>query len=195
MLSALMSHVDVGRAIIALTISITLFIYVRAEANPPEVASFEVPVDLVDIPPGLLVAPGQPPSVRVRVSAPRETLTGIRTSSLRAYIDLRRGRNGIDEYPVGVELPDPRVHLSDVVPSEIPVRLEELIDRRVPVRVNRIGTVPFGYEAGIAEVEPNEITESVRTAGLAQTSNVSVGNDWAGTRLVSPKSAKRIFGS
>lgn len=39
-------------------------------------------------------------------------------------------------------------------------------------------------------VEPSDIAEAVPTAGLAQTSNISVGPDWTGTRLVSPKSAK-----
>jgi hypothetical protein len=39
-------------------------------------------------------------------------------------------------------------------------------------------------------VEPSDIAEAVPTAGLAQTSNISVGTDWTGTRLVSPKSAK-----
>jgi hypothetical protein len=39
-------------------------------------------------------------------------------------------------------------------------------------------------------VEPSEIAEAVPTAGLAQTSNISVGHDWVGIRLVSPKSAK-----
>ncbi|MBB5959844.1 hypothetical protein FHS29_006466 [Saccharothrix tamanrassetensis] len=39
-------------------------------------------------------------------------------------------------------------------------------------------------------VEPSDIAESVATAGLAQTSNVSVSTDWMATRLVAPKSAK-----
>jgi hypothetical protein len=39
-------------------------------------------------------------------------------------------------------------------------------------------------------VEASEIAEAVPTAGLAQTSSVSVGGDWSATRLVSPKSAK-----
>jgi hypothetical protein len=39
-------------------------------------------------------------------------------------------------------------------------------------------------------VEPSEIAEAVPTAGLAQTSNINVGTDWIGVRLVSPKSAK-----
>jgi SAM-dependent methyltransferase len=39
-------------------------------------------------------------------------------------------------------------------------------------------------------VEPSEIGESAPTAGLSQTSTVSAGRDWSGSRLVSPK-AKR----
>ncbi|WP_018683041.1 DUF3052 domain-containing protein [Actinokineospora enzanensis] len=39
-------------------------------------------------------------------------------------------------------------------------------------------------------VEPSDIAEAVPTAGLARTSSVSVGPDWSGTRLVSPKSVK-----
>jgi hypothetical protein len=39
-------------------------------------------------------------------------------------------------------------------------------------------------------VEPADIAEAVPTAGLAQTSNISVGPEWAGIRLVSPRSAK-----
>ncbi len=39
-------------------------------------------------------------------------------------------------------------------------------------------------------VEPSEIGEAAPTAGLAQTSSVSAGQDWAGTRLVAPKAAR-----
>jgi len=39
-------------------------------------------------------------------------------------------------------------------------------------------------------VEPSEIAEAAPTAGLSQTSNVSVSDKWAGARLVAPKAAK-----
>ena len=39
-------------------------------------------------------------------------------------------------------------------------------------------------------VEPSEIAEAAPTAGLSQTSNVSVGEGWAGSRLVAPKAAR-----
>lgn len=39
-------------------------------------------------------------------------------------------------------------------------------------------------------VEPSDIAEAAQTAGLAQTSNVTIGDDWVATRLVRPHSAK-----
>jgi hypothetical protein len=39
-------------------------------------------------------------------------------------------------------------------------------------------------------VEPSEIQESARTAGLQQTSNLSVGQDWSGVRLATPRGVR-----
>ncbi|GAB3120259.1 DUF3052 domain-containing protein [Streptomyces calidiresistens] len=36
-------------------------------------------------------------------------------------------------------------------------------------------------------VEPGEVDEAARTAGLAQTKTINAGGDWAGSRLVTPK--------
>ena len=36
-------------------------------------------------------------------------------------------------------------------------------------------------------IEPSEIGEAAPTAGLTQTSSVSAGRNWAGTRLVAPR--------
>ncbi|WP_405481486.1 DUF3052 domain-containing protein [Streptomyces sp. NBC_00009] len=40
-------------------------------------------------------------------------------------------------------------------------------------------------------VEPSEIGEAATTAGLSQTKSISVGKDWAGSRLVTPKAAAK----
>jgi hypothetical protein len=40
-------------------------------------------------------------------------------------------------------------------------------------------------------VEPEDIADAAPTAGLQQTSTVSAGRDWQGTRLVAPRAGKR----
>nr|WP_223188256.1 DUF3052 domain-containing protein [Streptomyces sp. TRM68416] len=39
-------------------------------------------------------------------------------------------------------------------------------------------------------VEPSDISEAATTAGLSASKSVSVGKDWSGSRLVTPKGAK-----
>ncbi len=39
-------------------------------------------------------------------------------------------------------------------------------------------------------VEPSEIGEAAPTAGLSQTSSLSAGRDWLGTRLVAPRARR-----
>ncbi|WEH42050.1 DUF3052 domain-containing protein [Streptomyces sp. NBC_01218] len=39
-------------------------------------------------------------------------------------------------------------------------------------------------------VEPSDVSDAAQTAGLSQTKSISVGKDWTGTRLVTPKTAR-----
>lgn len=59
-----------------------------------------------------------------------------------------------------------------------------MIDDGAPIWLMTPKTGRDGY------VEPSEIGEAASTAGLAQTSSVSAGKDWSGSRLVTPKTAK-----
>ncbi|MGW7296026.1 DUF3052 domain-containing protein [Streptomyces xiamenensis] len=40
-------------------------------------------------------------------------------------------------------------------------------------------------------IEPSEIGEAAKTAGLAQTKNLNAGKDWTGSRLLTPKAARK----
>ena len=68
--------------------------------------------------------------------------------------------------------------------------VDALMDAMGPLADNGVIWVLTPKTGRDGHVEPSEIAEAVPTAGLAQTSNVSVGDDWSATRLVSPKSAK-----
>lgn len=68
--------------------------------------------------------------------------------------------------------------------------VDALMDAMGPLADNGVIWVLTPKTGRDGHVEPSDIAEAVPTAGLAQTSNVSVGDDWAATRLVSPKSAK-----
>ena len=67
---------------------------------------------------------------------------------------------------------------------------DALIDARGPLDENGVIWVLTPKTGQPGHVEPSEIAEAVPTAGLAQTSTASIGDDWTATRLVAPKSAK-----
>ncbi|MCE7011898.1 DUF3052 domain-containing protein [Kibdelosporangium philippinense] len=66
---------------------------------------------------------------------------------------------------------------------------DTLLDVRSPLADTGVIWVMTPKNGRDGHVEPSEISEAVSTAGMAQTSNISVGDDWMATRLVSPKSA------
>ncbi|RZS38837.1 DUF3052 family protein [Herbihabitans rhizosphaerae] len=68
--------------------------------------------------------------------------------------------------------------------------VDTLINIRPPLAEDGVIWVLTPKTGRDGHVEPRDIAEAVPTAGLSQTSNVNVGDDWSGTRLVAPKSAK-----
>jgi hypothetical protein len=68
--------------------------------------------------------------------------------------------------------------------------VEALMDATSPLAENGVIWVLTPKTGRDGHVEPADIAEAVPTAGLSQTSNISLGAEWTGTRLVAPKSAK-----
>ena len=68
--------------------------------------------------------------------------------------------------------------------------VDALVDARGALAENGVVWVLTPKTGRSGHLEPSEIAEAAPTAGLSQTSNVSVSEEWAGARLVSPKSDK-----
>lgn len=69
--------------------------------------------------------------------------------------------------------------------------VDAIMDARTPLDESGVIWVLTPKTGQPGHVEPSEIAEAVPTVGLAQTSNISVGANWAGTKLVSPKSKSK----
>ena len=68
--------------------------------------------------------------------------------------------------------------------------VDALINARGPLADNGVVWVLTPKTGRPGHLEPSEIAEAAPTAGLTQTSNVTVSQGWAGSRLVAPKSGK-----
>jgi hypothetical protein len=68
--------------------------------------------------------------------------------------------------------------------------VEELLEVITPLADSGVVWVLTPKTGRPGHVEPSDIAEAAPTAGLSQTSNISVADGWTGARLVSPKAAK-----
>lgn len=118
----------------------------------------EASLTLLNVPPDLVITSDVPRAVLVRLRGPLERLQAI--EKLGAVINLEQAREGESLYPVDrklVNLP-PSVEVVGLSPFEVPLRLEELAVRQVPVRPTLVGTVAEGFAVIGTTVEPSMVT-------------------------------------
>ena len=154
--------VDFGRAAFALALSVLLYVVALSETNPEDRRELRdpVPVEVVNRPAGLVMTE-RPPAVHVLVRAPTSAFTRLRADSFSAQVDASTAHAGDNQgLPVVVRWTDPDVRSADPDPATVSVRLEEIQERVLPVRVNLAGQVPTGYLLGTPRADPPTITVS-----------------------------------
>lgn len=139
----------------ALVLSLSLWIFVANEENPPRTGVFTQPiaVEPVNVPAGLDTV-GEIDPIQVRIVAPADLWPRLAPSYFRATVDLSAAAEGGYEAPVKVTSADSRVRLLEVIPTKALVRLEPLEEAEVPVKVNLQGQVAAGYAANMPMVNP-----------------------------------------
>ncbi|MFP5023462.1 DUF3052 domain-containing protein [Pseudonocardia phyllosphaerae] len=68
--------------------------------------------------------------------------------------------------------------------------VDTLVDARTPLADDGIVWVLTPKTGRDGHLAPSEIAEAAPTAGLSQTSNATLGDDWVGSKLVPPKQGK-----
>jgi YbbR domain-containing protein len=153
-------NVDIGRAVFAVALAVLLYFVALNETNPEgrTLTSFTVPVQPVNVPPGLVVTTAPPP-IKLWVRAPNNVLTRLHAESFTAQVDASGAVAGDnDNLPVVVNSTDPDVHQADPERGTVRLHLEEIRAQPLPVRVNLTGQVPPQYLLGQATVDPSQMT-------------------------------------
>jgi len=68
--------------------------------------------------------------------------------------------------------------------------VDALVDAKTPLAYGGYVVLLTPKTGRSGYVEPSEIGEAAPTAGLSQTSTISAGRNWSGTRLVAPKARR-----
>jgi YbbR domain-containing protein len=146
-----------GLLLFSLIISISLWVFVTDTKNPQITETFPVSivVQAVNVGPELAVA-NRIDTVQLRVSASQNKLANLTSNNFNAFVDL----NGFDarqqDLPVRVDVEGIRgVKVVEILPANVKVNLENLVEKKVNVDFRAIGSPPIGYKLGKIKASAN----------------------------------------
>jgi YbbR domain-containing protein len=164
-------------------------------------------LNLVGVPPHLVITTDIPSNVSVRVRGPMSELRALASQSLEASADLSQintaGEIEITIRPQHINVPE-EIEVVSIQPNKIRFRIEQLRQRAVLIRPFLVGDPPSGYIVGEATASPERAlvsgpasqilkldevaTERIIMTGRTGTfvQNVAVVSDSPLVRVISP---------
>ncbi len=155
---------NAGLALLSLLLAVLLWAFVGGQQGESAtrsglVPNVDVPVQPVNLPPGLALA-SELPRVRVRAEASTDVWDNLAPDDFRAFVVLSGLGEGRHQVPVQVEPRTARggLRVLGAEPSRIEVSLVPLFAKSVPVQVVTEGAPAEGFASGPPQVEPSQVT-------------------------------------
>jgi YbbR domain-containing protein len=151
---------NLGLAVLAFALAISLWLFVTDKENPTEAQTFNstILIDPVNVPESLAVANIGEAGVRIRIEAPKSELDGLRAEDFKATVNLGGYAAGTSSVPIDVTPPNSRINIVSVTPSRVDVALESRRTKEVPVRVSAIGSPVTGFAVNEERADPATVT-------------------------------------
>ncbi len=152
---------DWSLKLLSLAIAIVLWLLVTGQ-NQPVTAHLNVQLNFIR-PQSLEISNDPPRTVDVMLTGSRNKLDDLTSLDLVATVDISDQRSGERVLRLAdkaiITLPQ-GIKIDGFQPSAIPIRLEEIVERQVPVEPKLEGKPDEGFE--VYSVTPNKSTVSVR---------------------------------
>ena len=113
-------------------------------------------VTLLNVPENMVITSEVPRVLVLRVRGPLSRLRSLDPAQTGVVVDLRGAGEGEHEFAVearSVTVP-PDVDVIAVSPSQLPLRLERVVQRRIPVRPRVVGEPADGQAVGAGAARP-----------------------------------------
>lgn len=162
---------DVALKGAALAVALLLWVAAIYAAPAPIVTlayGGRVPVERPDVPAGYVLRANLG-DVAVKLRGPDDAVRSIGPQQIRATVDLSALSPGPDpqDVKVVVAVSDDRVHVAEVTPPTVSVRLERLAQRTLAVQAKFGNQPPSGFQAAPATFRPQEVTVSGPESAVA----------------------------
>ncbi len=153
-----------GTLLLAFTLAVVVWVVSVQQENPVQTKTLNaVPVEIIGLPDTLMFADNGVPDISpvdVRVRAPRNIIETLSARDLEVFIDLSDAEAGRQEIVVHVDPKFSGVDIVDKTPEAVVVKLEQIIEKEVPVIANVIDSPPLGYVSGPPVVTPTTVLVS-----------------------------------
>ena len=169
---------NLGLRVSAVLIAVFLWFFVTWQGQS-EIA-LEVPVEFKGMPAELGVVSSSARTVTLNIRGQQRFMKNLSASDIRVPLDMSRAKQGEAVYNLGkddVRLPF-AISATNISPSSIKVRLEEMISRDVPVQVHLTGEPARGAVSSVL-VEPKVVTirglrSEIRKVGKLRTEPLDI---------------------
>ncbi len=148
--------------LLALTLSIAVWILAITAEDPAEVRSYPYPVsiEILGQDPTFILTNEPAKTMTINLRAPKSIWTNLLTdrTSIRAIVDLSGLSAGPHTVPVQVQIVQRPVEIVSYSPSNVEVMLESLLNRTLSINVDVRGEPAVGFRAETAELSKVETT-------------------------------------
>jgi YbbR domain-containing protein len=143
--------------VISLTLAVGLWLAVSGQ-SPAEVA-VDVPIEFQNIPASLEIGSENIPRAQVRLRGPAPAISGLRTSDVRATIDLTGAGPGQRTFNLTENVSYPhQLDVTQVTPSHLQLTFDTRLTRQVAVHPQVVGTFANQYTISNMQANPSVVT-------------------------------------
>lgn len=143
--------------LLSLAFALVLWMFIMGERRLE--VGYTVPLELQNIPSGLMVANEVPSLVDVRISGPRTLLMKVSPNDISIAVDLSDLQPGLTTFKrleERLNLPN-GLRVTRLSPSFIDIKLERIREKRVPVKITLSGEPLSGYQVGSVKATPDKV--------------------------------------
>jgi diadenylate cyclase len=144
-----------GFALIFLTVSSLWGIYFGRQS----LIEVNKPIDFRNISKNLILKRSSAEAVDIQISGNRLMVNDLEAGDVRVFVDMTELRGGVHTIVLenkNVELPA-GLRVTQILPHQIRVDLDRLIEKKLAIKPNLVGRAPEGYRISHIQVEPDTI--------------------------------------
>jgi len=158
--------------VVSIVLAVILWMFVVGEERAE--VGLSIPIELINLPPNLVITSEVERAINVRVNGPRRLLRRLQTQPLHRTIDLSGVREGnvfFEIVPDSLLLPQ-GVEVVSISPDAIGIGFERLSEKELQIFASTEGKTEEGFAVDSVTVKPEKVRIQGPTSALKKTNAV-----------------------